>query len=134
MGIHDLQAIQPSGGCASDITPGQIWRSLSRGAHSMGHRRDHRDAQVGVSPFLAAAAIGISALILASAAAFTALKWIGAAYLACLGVQMLRSSFENKPTLKTPTPDGVRQIFLRVSDRTEPQGRSVLSCLPTPVR
>jgi RhtB (resistance to homoserine/threonine) family protein len=38
-----------------------------------------------------AAAVGVSALITASATAFTVLKWLGAAYLVWVGIQMLRS-------------------------------------------
>jgi threonine/homoserine/homoserine lactone efflux protein len=40
---------------------------------------------------VAAATLGVSALIAASSAAFTALKWVGAAYLVYVGIQMLRS-------------------------------------------
>ncbi|MEO5796266.1 MAG: LysE family translocator [Rhodoferax sp.] len=38
-----------------------------------------------------AAAVGVSALITASATAFSVLKWLGAAYLVWVGIQMLRS-------------------------------------------
>ena len=38
-----------------------------------------------------AAAVGVSALITASATAFTVLKWLGAAYLVWVGIQMLRA-------------------------------------------
>ena len=39
-----------------------------------------------------AAALGVSALLMASGTAFTALKWLGAVYLAWVGVQMLRGA------------------------------------------
>jgi len=38
-----------------------------------------------------AAAVGVGALLATSAAAFSALKWIGAAYLAWVGVKLLRA-------------------------------------------
>ena len=41
---------------------------------------------------IAAATLGVSALLMASATAFTALKWVGAAYLAYLGVRMMLSA------------------------------------------
>jgi RhtB (resistance to homoserine/threonine) family protein len=118
MGIHDLWLFLIAG-VLLNITPGPdmaliIARSTQRGTRAgivaaLG---------VGVGAFIhiAAAAIGISALVVASALAFTVLKWIGAAYLTYLGIQMLRSSFQNKRPLKTPTPllsNGLRQIFLQ---------------------
>jgi RhtB (resistance to homoserine/threonine) family protein len=45
-----------------------------------------------------AAAVGVSALITASATAFTVLKWLGAAYLVWVGVQMLRASTPKNAT------------------------------------
>jgi threonine/homoserine/homoserine lactone efflux protein len=118
MGVHDLGLFLLAG-VLLNITPGPDMALIVARSTQHGTRAGIIAALgVGVGAFIhiAAAAIGISALILASAATFTALKWIGAAYLTCLGVQMLRSSFENKPTLKTqlpPPPDSVRQIFLQ---------------------
>jgi threonine/homoserine/homoserine lactone efflux protein len=118
MRIHDLWLFLIAG-VLLNITPGPdmaliIARSTQRGT------RAGIVAALGVGAgafiHIAAAAIGISALVVASALAFTVLKWIGAAYLMYLGIQMLRSSFQNKRPLKTPTPllsNGLRQIFLQ---------------------
>nr|WP_315206083.1 LysE family translocator [uncultured Albidiferax sp.] len=69
-----------------------------------------------------AAAVGVSALITASATAFTVLKWLGAAYLVWVGIQMLRAP---KPVDATDSgaahADGIsasgqktlRQVFLQ---------------------
>jgi len=43
-----------------------------------------------------AAALGVSALLMASSAAFNFLKWLGAAYLVWVGVQMLRGALWSK--------------------------------------
>jgi threonine/homoserine/homoserine lactone efflux protein len=118
MGIHDLGLFLMAG-VFLNITPGPDMALIVARSTQHGTRAGIIAALgVGVGAFIhiAAAAIGISALILASAAAFTTLKWIGAAYLICLGVQMLRSSFKSKLPLKTLLslpPDSVRQIFLQ---------------------
>jgi len=41
---------------------------------------------------MTASLIGLGALVMASATAFTVLKWVGAAYLVWLGLQMIRST------------------------------------------
>lgn len=61
-----------------------------------------------------AAAIGLGALLAASEFWFSVVKWVGAAYLAWLGLRMLRST----GTLTVPEDDGrsgnsARAIFLR---------------------
>ncbi|MBC7681720.1 MAG: LysE family translocator [Ferruginibacter sp.] len=53
-----------------------------------------------------AAAIGVSALITASASAFTVLKWLGAAYLVWVGIQMLRSPQPVDATNSIAAPAG----------------------------
>jgi RhtB (resistance to homoserine/threonine) family protein len=118
MGIHDLGLFLLAG-VLLNITPGPDMALIVARSTQHGTRVGIIAALgVGVGAFIhiAAAAIGISALLLASAAAFTALKWIGAAYLTWLGIQMLRSSFERKPRsqpqLSSP-PGSVRQVFLQ---------------------
>lgn len=54
-----------------------------------------------------AAALGVSALLLASSAAFSALKWLGALYLAWVGVQMLRGAL--RPNQAEAIADGARR-------------------------
>jgi threonine/homoserine/homoserine lactone efflux protein len=79
-------------GWALNLTPGpdvffQITQSLKHGA------RAGIAAMLGIFAgcmvHVAAATLGVSALIAASSTAFTLLKWIGAAYLLYVGIQML---------------------------------------------
>ncbi|MCB2035424.1 MAG: LysE family translocator, partial [Ottowia sp.] len=52
----------------------------------------------GCCVHVAAAALGVSALLAASGTAFGLLKWLGAAYLVWVGVQMLRAALrQNAP-------------------------------------
>lgn len=81
-------------GWALNLTPGpdvffQITQALKGGL------RAGIAAMLGICTgclvHVAAASLGVSALIAASSTAFTVLKWIGAAYLIYVGIQMLRS-------------------------------------------
>lgn len=118
MGIHDLWLFLMAG-VLLNITPGPDMALIVARSTQQGARAGIVAALgVGVGAFIhiGAAAIGISALIVTSAVAFAALKWVGALYLTYLGIQMLRSSFDNKAPLKTPQPlpsAGLRQIFLQ---------------------
>jgi len=47
---------------------------------------------LGIVPHLVAAAVGLSGLMQASAEAFEVVRWVGVAYLAYLGIGMIRSS------------------------------------------
>ncbi|WP_429948073.1 LysE family translocator [Comamonas sediminis] len=51
----------------------------------------------GCMVHVTAAALGVGALLAASATAFGVLKWLGAAYLLWMGLQMLRSKNNSKP-------------------------------------
>ncbi len=50
----------------------------------------------GVAVHVLAAAFGLSALLAASAEAFAVIKWLGAGYLAWLGIGMLRSAWRSR--------------------------------------
>jgi len=59
-----------------------------------------------------AAVAGLAALLLASPALFAAVQWLGAAYLAWLGVQMLRAKRGAKPVLHIEPHHYLRQAAL----------------------
>jgi threonine/homoserine/homoserine lactone efflux protein len=61
---------------------------------------------VGTMFHLAAATLGLSALLVSSALAFHFVKYLGAAYLICLGVRVLRS----KDTPPLETTNGERRL------------------------
>src|SRR5262245_25898618 len=116
MGIHDLWLFLLAG-VLLNITPGQDMALIIARSTQYGTRAGVAAALgVGVGAFvhIFAAAIGISTLIVASAVAFTVLKWIGAAYLIYLGIQLLRSSLLPKPATTTlpKLSDGLRSAFL----------------------
>src|SRR5476651_2307044 len=90
-------------GLLLNITPGQdtlyiVGRSVSQG------RRAGVLSVLGISTgglvHSLAAAFGLSALLAASSRAFVIIKFIGAAYLAYLGLQMFfsRASAQDQPT------------------------------------
>lgn len=67
---------------------------------------------------VAAAALGVGALLATSAAAFTVLKWVGAAYLAWMGLRLLWSrpvAASILPAEPVPhrVPADLRRIYLR---------------------
>jgi threonine/homoserine/homoserine lactone efflux protein len=100
LGIHNLWLFILAG-WALNITPGpdvffQITQALKGGL------RAGIAAMLGICAgclvHVVSASLGVSALIAASSTAFTLLKWLGAAYLVYVGVQML---------LTKPTPNAM---------------------------
>jgi threonine/homoserine/homoserine lactone efflux protein len=105
LGIHNLWLFIFAG-WALNITPGpdvffQITQALKGGL------RAGVAAMLGVLAgclvHVAAASLGVSALIAASSTAFTLLKWLGAAYLVYVGMQMLLA----KPAPNAMNPDAL---------------------------
>ncbi len=90
------------------ITPGLDTAFVLRCAAAGGPRTAAYAAVGIVSGLLvwgAAVSIGLGALLSASALAFNILKWIGAAYLFCLGLKLLirpRHSFDTAPGALVP--------------------------------
>ena len=118
LGIHDLPLFIASG-LLLNIAPGpdsvlvmtrsasQGWRAGSAATLGIG---------AGVCVHVLAAALGLSALLAASSWGFTLVKWVGAAYLVYMGLQMLLARRRGEPPadVTEPTPAATlsyRQIF-----------------------
>ncbi|HEX2009482.1 MAG TPA: LysE family translocator [Roseateles sp.] len=117
LGIHDLPLFIISG-LLLNIAPGpdsilimtrsatQGWRAGSAAALGIG---------TGTCVHVLAAALGLSALLATSAWAFTIVKWVGAAYLVYIGLQMLGAR-RQRPAAEGMAPAGLpalpwRKIF-----------------------
>lgn len=91
-------------GILLNLTPGpDVLYILAQGAKS-GARAGSAAALgivAGCCVHITAAALGVSALLAASSTAFTALKWLGAAYLAYVGWGMLRTKRDSKTIAAT---------------------------------
>lgn len=116
-GTHDF-ALFVAAGVLLNITPGPdmlyiIGRSTAQGM------RAGAAAALGIGAgcvvHIVAAALGLSAVLAASAAAFAVLQYIGAAYLAYVGVTLILSS--RAPSQATPAvalaPGTLRSVFLQ---------------------
>ena len=123
LGIVHLPLFIASGWLLN-LTPGpDVFYILSNGLR--GGWRAGMVAALGITAgcfvHIFAAAVGVSALITASATAFTVLKWLGAAYLVWVGVQMLRSpkpmdgpdSLAAADTLNAGGPKSLKKVFLQ---------------------
>lgn len=91
MGIHDLWLFILAALLLA-VTPGPDMALIIARSSRYGVRGGvAATLGVGAGAFvhIFAAAIGISAMIVASATAFTVLKWVGALYLAYMGIMML---------------------------------------------
>ena len=109
-GIHDLTLFIVSG-LLLNIMPGpdsllimtrsatQGWRAGSAAALGIG---------AGTMVHILAAALGLSALLATSATAFTAVKWVGAAYIAYVGIGMLRSKLKDEAQAQADTANAAR--------------------------
>ncbi|HAT33644.1 MAG TPA: lysine transporter LysE [Janthinobacterium sp.] len=116
-GIQNLPLFIISG-LALNILPGpdsllvvarsatQGWRAGSAAALGIGS---------GTMVHVLAAAVGLSALLSTSAAAFTAVKWVGAAYIVYVGMNLLRQRRAAAPssTLARPAPLPYRKIYFQ---------------------
>lgn len=109
-----------------NLTPGpDVLYILSNGLR--GGRRAGVVAALGITAgcfvHIFAAAVGVSALITASATAFTVLKWLGAAYLVWVGIQMLRSvKPANAPNLIAASADRISARGLKSLKKVFVQG------------
>lgn len=123
LGTHDLALFVVSGLLLNAVPGPDTVLVMSRAA-AHGFRVGSAAALgVGAGVFIhvLAAALGLSALLATSAAAFTVVKWMGAAYLVFLGLQMLlvrcpkpgkegRHGNDAEMTVKETT---LRQVFLQ---------------------
>ena len=84
--------------CASRGFTAGVWAALGIGAGCLVH--------------ICAAALGLSAILASSAAAFTVVKWIGAAYLVYLGINMVLSRGSMRLDVQTaPGTENHSRIF-----------------------
>ena len=119
LGVHDFWLFMLTG-TVLNLTPGAdtllvVSRSAAGGwragaVATMG-------TALGCMVHATAAALGVAALLAASQWAFQVLTWVGAAYLAYLGVQMLRQGVRRTAdsALKAATSTEPRQGLLRRS-------------------
>jgi len=94
LGVHDLGLFMLTG-LVLNLTPGAD-TLLVVGRSAQGGWRHGAAAALGIGlgcmVHALAAALGVAALLAASTWAFGLLKWLGAAYLTWLGLQMLRAA------------------------------------------
>ncbi len=100
-------------GLALNIVPGADMTFIMAAA-ARGGRRDGLIAAFGIGAgalvHILAAVLGLSAILASSPIAFTILKWIGAAYLLYLAIQLLRAPQAGAAT--TAMPAGGWRLFL----------------------
>jgi threonine/homoserine/homoserine lactone efflux protein len=99
LGIHDLWLFIASG-LLLNIAPGPDTAYIVGRSVQMGWRGGAAAAlgiSIGCLVHVFAAAAGLSALLAASSAAFMTVKWLGAAYLAYIGITMLLSKRQPAP-------------------------------------
>jgi threonine/homoserine/homoserine lactone efflux protein len=114
LGIHDL-ALFIGAGLLLNLTPGADM--LYVGGHAAsGGRRAGLLAALGIGAgcllHVLLATLGLSAVLATSELAFNVVKWIGAAYLAWMGVGMLRARPSTASAAPIEPPDP-RRVFWR---------------------
>ncbi|HEX3912336.1 MAG TPA: LysE family translocator [Steroidobacteraceae bacterium] len=115
-GTHDLWLFVLSG-LLLNITPGPdtlyiVGRSSTQGWH--GGAVAALGIGAGTLVHITAAALGLSAILAASATAFTVVKFIGAAYLLYVGVTLIRSAGQIRPSsAAAAVPPVVRPASMR---------------------
>jgi len=113
-GIHHWPLFIASG-LLLNITPGVDMALVLRSSAAQGLRAGAAAALgVGAGCWVhtAAAALGLSALLASSTTAFTLLRWLGAAYLVWLGLNLLRSRPAVASAAAAPaTPTPWRRLF-----------------------
>ena len=115
LGIHDLPLFIASG-LLLNVTPGPDTLYIVGRSTTQGFRAGATAALgIGTGAFVhvIAATLGVSALLAASAAAFTVVKWLGAAYLVCLGITLLRAGFARRGPGRAERVPAVRPASLR---------------------
>ncbi|MGJ4941574.1 LysE family translocator [Bradyrhizobium sp. HKCCYLS1011] len=117
LGIHDFGLFILSG-LLLNVTPGPDTAYIVGRSMQMGWRGGALAALgicTGCLVHVFAAAVGLSALLAASATAFLAVKWLGAAYLAYIGIRLLlthrQSSAEGVKVVRPVVP--LRTVFLQ---------------------
>lgn len=108
LGIHDFWLFVLTG-VVLNLTPGADTLLVVSRTAGGGWRHGAMAAlgiQLGCLVHATAAALGVAALLAASARAFRVLTWVGAAYLAWLGLQMLRQALRSggEGPVKPPPP------------------------------
>jgi len=119
LGIHDIVLFLGTA-LVLNLTPGADTLLVVNRSASGGWRAGASAAlgiMLGCLVHATAAALGVAALLAASAEAFRVLTWVGAAYLAWLGVQMLRTSLRSSVPVSKAAPQpangGLRGAFLQ---------------------
>ena len=119
LGIHDFWLFVLTG-VVLNLTPGADTLLVVSRTAAGGFRQGAAAAlgiALGCLVHAVAAALGVAALLAASAQAFRVLTWVGAAYLAWLGFQMLRQAWASTPEAPSAKPaaakGGERAAFLQ---------------------
>lgn len=112
-GTHDLILFIVSG-LLLNITPGADFLYIVGRSSTQGLAAGCWAAlgiAAGCFVHILAAALGLSAILATSALAFTVVKWIGAAYLAYLGISLLLSRGRSPNAAANLAPANIARIF-----------------------